>query len=105
MSGCNASKGTVRILTEALSVELAPHDIRVNSISPDFIDSEQIRLVRDLKSSKNSAVMDTAPPLARIGNFNDLMGAVIYLLSDVAAYTNGADIAITRGLNIGRIEL
>lgn len=48
--------------------------------------------------------MDIAPPLARIGNFNDLTGVVIYLLSDASAYTVGADISITGGLHIGRIE-
>ncbi|KAE8371643.1 NAD(P)-binding protein [Aspergillus bertholletiae] len=105
MSAYNASKGAVKVLTEALGVELAPHGIRVNSISPGFIDSYQTRVVRDLKSPEDSAIMDTAPPLARIGNFNDLTGAVIYLLSDASAYTVGADIAITGGLHVGRIEM
>jgi NAD(P)-dependent dehydrogenase (short-subunit alcohol dehydrogenase family) len=104
MSAYNASKGAVRMLTEALGVELASDGIRVNSISPGFIDSEQTRVVRDKKSAEDSAIMDTAPPLSRIGNFNDLTGAVIYLLSDASAYTTGADIAITGGLHIGRIE-
>lgn len=104
MSAYNASKGAVRILTEALGVELASHGIRVNSISPGFIDSEQTRVVRDRKSPEESAIMDIAPPLGRIGNFNDLTGAVIYLLSDASAYTTGADIPITGGLHIGRIK-
>lgn len=47
--------------------------------------------------------MDTTPPLARIGKFNDVTGAAVYLLSDASAYTAGADIPITGGLHIGRI--
>ncbi|KAJ5099525.1 hypothetical protein N7532_006526 [Penicillium argentinense] len=92
------------VLAVLEGVELAPHGIRINSISPGLIDSERTRFVWDLKSPEDSASMDTAPPLSRIGNFNDLAGAVIYLLSDASAYTNGADIAITGGLHIGRIE-
>ncbi|CEJ61469.1 hypothetical protein PMG11_10002 [Penicillium brasilianum] len=88
----------------SIGVELASHGIRVNSISPGFIASEQTRVVRDRKSPEDSAIMDIAPPLGRIGNFNDLTGAVIYLLSDASAYTTGADIPITGGLHIGRIK-
>lgn len=104
MAAYNASKGAVRMLSEALAVELAPHMIRVNSVSPGFIDSEQTRIVRDVKSAEDSSVMDTHPPLKRIGTVNDISGAVIYLLSDASSYTTGADIPITGGLHIGRID-
>jgi sorbose reductase len=105
MAAYNASKGGVRILSTALAVELAPKRIRVNSISPGFIDSEQTRVIRDLKSVNESAVMDTAPPLKRIGTQNDLTGAVVYLLSDASSYTTAADIPITGGLHAGRMEM
>ncbi|RAH78913.1 putative short-chain dehydrogenase, partial [Aspergillus japonicus CBS 114.51] len=104
MAGYNASKGAVRMLTEALGVELAPHGIRVNSISPGLIDSEQLRAVRTQKSREDSRIYDEGPPLGRIGNFNDLTGAVVYLLSDASAYTTASDIAITGGLHVGRID-
>lgn len=105
MAGYNASKGAVRMLTEALGVEMAPHGIRVNSISPGLIDSEQLRAVRTQKSREDSRIYDEGPPLGRIGNFNDLTGAVVYLLSDASAYTTASDIAITGGLHVGRINV
>jgi NAD(P)-dependent dehydrogenase (short-subunit alcohol dehydrogenase family) len=47
-------------------------------------------------------LMDTAPPLKRIGNRNDLTGAIVYLLSDASTYTTGADIMVTGGMHAGR---
>ena len=44
------------------------------------------------------------PPLKRIGEMDDLTGAVVYLLSDAATYTTGLDMLITGGLHAGRIE-
>lgn len=41
-------------------------------------------------------------PLKRIGTRDDLVGAVVYLLSDSASYTKGADIAFTEGLHVRR---
>ncbi|KAG9772618.1 NAD(P)-binding protein, partial [Aureobasidium melanogenum] len=103
LSGYHASKGAVKMLSTALSVELAPQGIRCNTISPGYIESEMTKSLRE-QHPHLVRLMHTAPPLKRIGNRNDLTGAAIYLLSDAAAYTTGADIAITGGLHAGRIE-
>ncbi|EMD88351.1 hypothetical protein COCC4DRAFT_149622 [Bipolaris maydis ATCC 48331] len=101
MSAYSASKGAVRQLSQVLSTELAPLGIRVNSISPGFIDTEQTKFVRD-HNPKIAELMFNAPPLKRIGTTDDLVGSVVYLLSDASSYTTGTDIAITGGLHIGR---
>ncbi|RYP14193.1 hypothetical protein DL765_006554 [Monosporascus sp. GIB2] len=102
MSAYSASKGAVRMLSEALAIELAPHQIRVNSISPGFIDTEMTQDVRRANPKMNE-IMSNTPPLQRIGTRDDLLGAAVYLLSDASSYTTGADIAITGGLHVGRI--
>jgi sorbose reductase len=89
------------MLSLALSTELAPLKIRVNSISPGFIDTEQTKVVRN-SNAKIADLMYNAPPLKRIGSTDDLTGSVVYLLSDAAGYTTGTDIAITGGLHVGR---
>ncbi|KAH8707118.1 short chain dehydrogenase [Phaeosphaeriaceae sp. PMI808] len=101
MSAYSASKGAVRMLSLALSTELAPLGIRVNSVSPGFIDTEQTKFVRD-SNAKIADLMFNAPPLKRIGTTDDLVGSVVYLLSDASSYTTGTDIAITGGLHVGR---
>jgi sorbose reductase len=102
LSMYGASKGAVRIMMTQMAVELAPWNIRVNSISPGFIRTEMTKLCARQQPELFS-VMGSAPPLGRIGETSDIVGAVNYLLSDAAAYTTGADIPIAGGMNCGRI--
>ncbi|SPO05413.1 related to D-arabinitol 2-dehydrogenase [Cephalotrichum gorgonifer] len=99
MSAYSASKGAVRMLSEALAVELGGRGIRVNSISPGFIDTEMTREVRNANPVM-SDVMTKTPPLKRIGTTGDLLGAAVYLLSDASSYTTAGDIVITGGLHV-----
>lgn len=95
-----ASKGAIRLLGKALAVEMAPFNIRVNTISPGFIATSMSQQFTEIHS-----VFQTTPPLGRIGRPDDLALAVAYLLSDGAGYTTGADIAVTGGLHNGRIDI
>ena len=104
MAAYNASKGGILMLAKALAVELAPHKIRVNTISPGFVDSEMTRNVRAAKSKREGDQMWLAPPNQRLSNQSDLTGAVVYLLSDAARHTTAADIPITGGLHAGTID-
>ncbi|KAG4430279.1 hypothetical protein IFR05_014243 [Cadophora sp. M221] len=104
MAAYNASKGAVMMLSKVLAVELAPHKIRCNTISPGFVDSEMTRSVRSEKSKREGDQMWLAPPNQRLSNQSDLTGAVIYLLSDAARHTTAADIPITGGLHAGTID-
>ncbi|KAF2649613.1 short chain dehydrogenase [Lophiostoma macrostomum CBS 122681] len=102
LSMYGATKGAVRVLMTQLSVELAPLNIRVNSISPGFIRTDMTELCA-VQQPELYSVFNSAPPVGRIGETKDITGAVNYLLSDAAAYTTGADIPITGGLISGRI--
>ncbi|KAI6781163.1 short-chain dehydrogenase [Emericellopsis cladophorae] len=104
MAAYNASKGAVAMLNKVLGVELAPHGIRVNSISPGFVDSDMTRNVRETKSKREGEQMWMAPPNQRLSTQNDLTGAAVYLLSDASVHTTSADIAITGGLHAGTID-
>ncbi|KAJ1328051.1 sorbose reductase [Microdochium nivale] len=104
MAAYNASKGAVHMLAKALAVELGPKGIRVNTISPGFVDSQMTRDVRDSKTKREGEQMWLAPPMKRLSTQNDLTGAVIYLLSDASRFTTGTDIAITGGLHCGTID-
>jgi sorbose reductase len=105
MAAYNASKGGVMQLAKVLGVELAPHGIRVNTISPGFVDSDQTRNIREAKPSKREGEqMWLAPPNQRLSKQSDLTGAAVYLLSDASIHTTAADIAITGGLHAGTID-
>jgi NAD(P)-dependent dehydrogenase (short-subunit alcohol dehydrogenase family) len=104
MAAYNASKGGILMLSKALAVELAKHSIRVNTLSPGFVDSEMTRSVRASKSKREGDQMWLAPPLQRLSTQNDLTGAIVYLLSDASRHTTAADIQITGGLHAGTID-
>ncbi|KAH9823605.1 NAD(P)-binding protein [Teratosphaeria destructans] len=102
MAGYNMSKGGIRMVAKALSAELAPAGIRVNSVSPAFIETNQTKTARDHTTQAAGELMNTAPPLGRIGSAYDVSPAVVYLLSDAAAYTTGSDILVSGGIHTGR---
>ena len=104
MAAYNYSKGGVLMLMKALAVELAPHQIRVNSISPGYVDSDMLQRVKASKIPEEAAMMEDSPPLRGLSNANHLTGAIVYLLSDASSFTTAADIPITGGLHAGTIE-
>ncbi|KAL1307024.1 hypothetical protein AAFC00_005650 [Neodothiora populina] len=104
MAAYNASKGGILMLAKALAVELAKHQIRVNTISPGYVDSEMTRSVRAMKSKREGDQMWLSPPLRRLSTQNDLTAAIIYFLSDGASFTTAADIQVTGGLHAGTID-
>ncbi|OQE01571.1 hypothetical protein PENSOL_c004G00364 [Penicillium solitum] len=62
-----ASKGAIKLLGKTLAVEMAPFNIRVNTISPGFIATKMSAQFTDLQE-----VFRTAPPMGRIGQPEDL---------------------------------
>lgn len=105
MSGYNVSKGGIKILSQVLSSELAPLNIRVNSVSPAFIETNQTRGAREKTTLACGELMQTAPPLGRIGVPGEVSPAVVFLLSEAAAYVTGADLLVSGGIHTGRGEV
>jgi NAD(P)-dependent dehydrogenase (short-subunit alcohol dehydrogenase family) len=84
-----AAKGGVVQLTRYLAVHLAPHGIRVNSITPGgFLDGQDPDFVANYCART---------PLGRMGNETDLMGAIVYLASDASAYVTGHNLVVDGG--------
>jgi len=82
-----ASKGALRMLTRALAVELAPHNIQVNGISPGFFRTEMnAPLVAD---AEFSAWVARRTPAGRWGEPPEIAGAAVFLASKAADYVTG----------------
>ncbi|CAI4215889.1 unnamed protein product [Parascedosporium putredinis] len=99
----NASKGAVKMLGTALAAELGPENIRVNTISPGYIDTEMLTPLKE-QYPERIKLMSTTPAIKRIGNRNDLTPAIVYLLSDASTYTTGTDVQVSGALHCGRID-
>lgn len=90
-----ASKAAVAHLTESLAVEFGDLGLRVNSIAPGYIDTEMTRWVRKDPTALRQA-LDTVP-LHRLGSPQEVLGVLLFLLSDSARYVTGHSIAVDGG--------
>ena len=91
------SKGGVRMLTRALAVELAPHNIQVNGIAPGFFRTEMnAALVAD---AEFSAWVARRTPAGRWANPPEIAGAAVFLASAAADYVTGHILAVDGGFS------
>ncbi len=90
-----ASKHAVEGLTKAMALDLAPHGIRVNSICPTFIETPLTRPYFDDPTFRADVLARIK--LGRLGQVEDLMGAVVFLASDAAALMTGTAMVIDGG--------
>lgn len=85
----NASKAAVRHLCSSLAVEWAPKNIRVNCLSPGYMATALTRVILDRDPALRDAWVNLTP-MGRIGEPEDLKGAVVYLASDASSFTTGS---------------
>jgi NAD(P)-dependent dehydrogenase (short-subunit alcohol dehydrogenase family) len=89
----NASKAGVVLLTKCLAVEWAPYGIRVNCLSPGYTRTE----MTGMAAGDMIAEWERLTPMGRMGQPEELAGAVIYMASDAASFTTGSDIIVDGG--------
>ncbi len=88
----NASKGGVVQLTKSLAVEWAKRNVRVNSISPGYMETHLTVEMPALQAMTEDWKAMT--PLRRLGNTEELQAIAVYLASDASLFTTGADFII-----------
>lgn len=94
----NASKAAVAHLTKSLAAEWAPHNIRVNAISPGYMKTAMTESV--LEDPEYGHKWINAIPMKRPGIPSELCPAAIYLASDASSYMTGANLVIDGGYTI-----
>lgn len=88
-----ATKAGLIQMTRYLACNLAEKNIRVNSISPGAFPPHGIKNT----NPEFYNMLKNKIPLGRIGNQNEIVGPVIFLLSDLASYMTGSDIPVDGG--------
>ncbi len=92
----SASKAAALMLVRQLATEWGPLGVRTNALSPGLIATPGTALAYADPAAK--AHREQRVPLRRIGEPGDIAGAVSFLLSDAAAYINGAELVVDGGL-------
>lgn len=90
-----ASKFAVEGLTKSMAIDLAPHNIRVNTIAPTFIETELS--AKNLSDPDFRAWVLGKIKLGRLGRLEDIMGPVVFLASDAAALMTGSALMVDGG--------
>jgi NAD(P)-dependent dehydrogenase (short-subunit alcohol dehydrogenase family) len=99
LAGYSATKGAVAALTRALAVEYAPYGIRVNSLSPGFVETALTERVLKNPAFHKGLIERTL--LKRFGTATDIAKGALFLASEDSAYMTGAELVIDGGMTAG----
>ena len=91
----NASKAGVILLTKTMAIELAPHNVRVNSVCPGFILTE-LQLESGM-SQETIQDYTSMIPLNRYGRVEEVANAFAFLASDEASFITGTELVVDGG--------
>ena len=89
-----AAKAGILGFTRSIAKEMAARGIRVNAVTPGFIKTDMTSVL----SEKVVAAMEASIPLARLGEPEDIAKAVLFLVSDNAAYITGQTLHVDGGM-------
>jgi NAD(P)-dependent dehydrogenase (short-subunit alcohol dehydrogenase family) len=90
-----ASKHAVEGFTKAMAIEWGPHRIRVNTIAPTFVQTPLT--TKTFENPERRKWIEGKIKLGRIGEVEDIMGAVIYLASDASSLVTGTSLLVDGG--------
>lgn len=91
----SVAKAGILNLTQNLGREWGTQGVRVNAIRPGFFPTEWNR--KNFITKEREAAILGHTPMARYGEVDELVGAIIYLASDAAAFVTGSELAVDGG--------
>jgi 3-oxoacyl-[acyl-carrier protein] reductase len=92
----SGSKSALIGITKSAAKELAPYNIRVNSVAPGFIDTD---MIKSLSPDKYKERMDSIK-MKRVGTPEDVANCALFLASDLSSYVTGQVIGVDGGMLI-----
>jgi len=94
-----ATKHAVEGFTKSMAIELGPHEVRVNTVCPTFIRTPMTKPTFD--DPEKVSWLEQKIKLGRVGEVEDIMGAVVFLASDASALITGSSLLIDGGWTAG----
>jgi len=90
-----ASKGALISYTKSLASELGPRGVRVNCVAPGWIDTDMS--AEALSDPASRRAIEQTIPLGRVGSAEDVAGAILFLVSDLARHVHGEILNVNGG--------
>ncbi|WP_054813011.1 3-oxoacyl-ACP reductase FabG1 [Nocardia arizonensis] len=94
-----ASKAGLVGMARSITMEIGSRNITANVVAPGFIDTDMTR--EDVSDEMRELVLKYGIPAQRMGQPEEVAGAISFLASDDAAYINGAVIPVDGGMGMG----
>lgn len=98
----SASKGAIIALTHAMAMSLGEYGIRVNSVSPGWIETSDWQFSGRARKPKHSKADKEQHPVGRVGTPDDIAKACLYL-ADAESFVTGQNITIDGGMTVKMI--
>ena len=92
-----AAKGGLKMLTQNMCVEWAPHNIQVNGIGPGYFATEQTKPIRVDGHPFNEFIVNRTPA-GLWGNPDELQGAAVFLSAKASDFVNGQILYVDGGI-------
>jgi NAD(P)-dependent dehydrogenase (short-subunit alcohol dehydrogenase family) len=89
------SKHAMEGFTKAMAIELAPHNIRVNSLGPTFLETPMTKPFFENKAFRDEVLSKIK--LGRLGQLDELTGAILFLASDASSLMTGSALLLDGG--------
>ncbi|MFN3868873.1 MAG: SDR family NAD(P)-dependent oxidoreductase [Hyphomicrobiaceae bacterium] len=99
LAAYSATKGAVAALTRALAVEYAPYNIRVNTVSPGFVETALTERVLKNPAIRKALIDQT--PMRRFGTGEDIARAALFFACDDSAFVTGSELMVDGGMSAG----
>ncbi|ADD01388.1 short-chain dehydrogenase/reductase SDR [Thermoanaerobacter italicus Ab9] len=99
----SASKGGIIALTHSLAISLGYDKIRVNSISPGWIEVSEWKKSREAKKPQLTEEDHLQHPAGRVGKPEDVANACLFLCSEEASFITGANLIVDGGMTVKMI--
>jgi NAD(P)-dependent dehydrogenase (short-subunit alcohol dehydrogenase family) len=90
-----ASKHAMEGFTKAMAIELAPHNIRVNTLGPTFLETPMTKPFFENKAFRDEVLSKIK--LGRLGQLDELTGAIVFLASDASSLMTGSALILDGG--------
>jgi NAD(P)-dependent dehydrogenase (short-subunit alcohol dehydrogenase family) len=100
-AGYCGSKAAINMLTQALAIELGPHGIRVNAVSPGLV-TDKALVAADPSLTPYMRLMLEMTPLARTGAPSDIAEVIAFVASSQNAWMTGSIVEVSGGSHTGR---